>query len=65
MSDNIKTQSDKDLEKMVLEKRESLRDARFNISGSKVKNVRSERNTKRGIARILTELTARSKQNAQ
>jgi ribosomal protein L29 len=65
MSDNIKTQSDKDLEKMVLEKRESLRGARFNISGSKVKNVREQRNTKREVARILTELTLRAKQNAQ
>lgn len=65
MSDSIKTQSDKDLEKSVLEKREHLREARFNIAGSKVKNVRDQRNTKKGIARMLTELTARSKKNTQ
>lgn len=59
MSDDIKTQSDKDLEKTVLEKREHLRSARFNISGSKVKNVRDQRNTKKNIARTLTELNAR------
>lgn len=65
MSDSIKTQSDKELEKAVLEKRESLRDARFNISGSKVKNVRQQRDIKREVARILTELNARSQKNAQ
>lgn len=58
----VKTQSDKDLEKAVLEKREVLRNARFSVAGSKVKNVRDQRNTKREIARILTELTLRSKQ---
>lgn len=63
MSDDIKTQSDKDLEKSVLEKREHLRESRFNISGSKVKNVRDQRNTKRDIARILTELRMRSIKN--
>lgn len=64
MSDSIKTQSDKDLEKAVLEKREVLRGARFNTAGSKVKNVREQRNTKREIARILTELTLRQKKSA-
>jgi ribosomal protein L29 len=59
MSDSIKTQNDKDLEKAVMEKREHLRDVRFNIAGSKVKNVRDQRGTKRDIARILTELRAR------
>jgi ribosomal protein L29 len=65
MSDKIKTQSaisSLDLEKFVLEKREHLRNTRFNIAGSKVKNVREQRNTKKDIARALTELNARSKQ---
>lgn len=61
MSDSIKTQTDKDLEKSVLEKREHLRDVRFSVAGSKVKNVRDQRNTKKEIARILTELNSRSK----
>jgi len=61
MSESIKTQSEKDLEKTVLEKREYLRDARFKTAGSKVKNVRNQRNTKKQIARILTELNARAK----
>ncbi len=59
MSD-IKTQSDKDLEKTVLEKRGALREARFGIAGSKVKNVRVQRNIKKDIARILTEINARA-----
>ncbi|MBI2120559.1 MAG: 50S ribosomal protein L29 [Parcubacteria group bacterium] len=61
-SEDIKTQSEKDLGKAVLEKRSHLREARFNISGTKIKNVRDQRNTKRDIARILTELNMRSKQ---
>jgi ribosomal protein L29 len=61
MSDDITTQSDKDLEKAVLEKRGALREARFGSAGSKVKNVRIQRNIKRNIARILTELNARAK----
>ncbi len=65
MSDSIKTQSDKDLEKTVLEKRGVLRDARFNAAGSKTKNVREQRTVKREIARILTELVARQKAGTQ
>jgi ribosomal protein L29 len=57
----IKTQSDKDLEKSVLDKRAALRDVRFSIAGSKVKNVREQRGIKREIARTLTELTIREK----
>lgn len=60
MSDDIKTQSEKDLVKLVLEKREHLREARFNVSGTKIKDVRDQRNTKKDIARILTELRKRS-----
>jgi ribosomal protein L29 len=63
MSESIKTQNNTDLEKAVLEKRAHLRDVRFRSAGSKVKNVRGGRTVKRGIARILTELNARSKEN--
>jgi ribosomal protein L29 len=56
--------SDKDLEKMLREEQESLRVFRFNISGSKTRNVREGRDIRRKkIARILTELNSRRKQH--
>lgn len=36
-----------------------LREFRFNIAGSKTRDVREGRNLKRNIARRLTELNAR------
>jgi len=55
---NIKGKSSKDLHKMLSEKRNELREFRFGISGSKVKNVLTGRNTRRDVARILTGLNA-------
>jgi len=59
----LKNKNDKDLVKEVVEKREALRDFRFGIAGSKTRNIREGRNLRKGIARILTELTHRSKNN--
>lgn len=44
----------KDLEKMLKDKRESLRTFKFGISGSKIKNVKEGVLLKKEIARILT-----------
>lgn len=57
---SIKAQTDKDLEKAVLEKREALRESRFGVAGAKAKDVRVQRNIRRDIARMLTELTHRT-----
>jgi len=43
---------------MLVEKREALRLFRFNISGSKVKNVKEGAAHRKDIARILTEMKA-------
>jgi len=59
MTDELKTKSETDLMKDLGEKREALRGMRFNIAGSKIKNVREQRGQKKDIARILTELNAR------
>ncbi|MFA5831212.1 MAG: 50S ribosomal protein L29 [Candidatus Paceibacterota bacterium] len=59
MTDEIKTKNAEELIKDLKEKREGLRGMRFNISGSKIKNVREQRGKKKEIARILTELNAR------
>ena len=55
----MKEKSDKELQEMLEEKRKSLRLFRFGIAGSKNKNVKEGRDTKKVIARILTELNKR------
>lgn len=45
-----------ELQALLSEKRERLRQLRFNISSGKVKNVREIRIIKKDIARILTLL---------
>lgn len=59
MADILKSKKDKDLNKELKLKRETLRKFRFGSSGSKVKNVKEGKSLKKGIARILTEIRAR------
>ena len=56
---NLEKKTEKDLQKMLAEKREALRKFRFDTSGSKTKNVKEGTNIKKDIARILTELKKR------
>lgn len=42
------------LEKFLLQKREKLRNLRFDLASGQVKNVREIRHLKKDIARILT-----------
>ncbi len=56
---DLKKKSVKDLEKLLKEQRKALREFRFSSAGSRVRNVRDGRNTRRSIARILTELNNR------
>lgn len=53
---DFKTKSEIELKKTLIEKRESLTKFKFGISGSRTKNVKEGRNTRRDIARILTSL---------
>lgn len=55
----IREMSDKDLETNFHSKKESLRKFRFDTSGSRGTNVKEAKNTRRDIARILTETRAR------
>ena len=57
--------SEKDLQKMLKEKREELREYRFNTAGSQTRDVKAQRNVKKEIARILTELNGRRLEKAQ
>ena len=43
-----------ELEKILADSRERLRQLRFDLAAGKVKNVREIRKTKKDIARILT-----------
>ena len=54
-----KVKSNKDLIKTLNEKREVLRKFRFGISGSKTRDVKEGKNTRKEVARILTELNSR------
>jgi ribosomal protein L29 len=56
---DYKIKNESELIKNLNEKRKALRAFRFGIAGSKTRNVKEGRNTKRDIARILTELNNR------
>lgn len=57
--------NDQELREMLAEKREALREFRFGIAGSRVRDVREGRGHRKDIAQILTELQARKNANAQ
>lgn len=46
----------KDLQKLLTEKRRALRDFYFGVAGGKMTDVKSAKNTRKDIARILTNL---------
>ncbi len=56
---DIKTKNDRDLVKDLADKRETIRAIRFNIAGSKTRNVKESKGLKKDVARILTELNSR------
>ena len=57
----LKNKNLQELHKLISEKKEVLRDFRFGSAGSKTKNVKLSHTTKKDIARIMTELSIRSK----
>lgn len=46
------------LMKMLVEKREGLKNFRFGVSGARIKNVKASKVAKRDIARILTKMNS-------
>lgn len=52
---DLKKLTDSELNKKLEEKRKSLLDLRFNMSGSGKRNDKDAKNTKREIAQMLTE----------
>ena len=62
----LRRKSNKELQQILIDLRDKLRELRFNLAGGKVKNIRETRQTKREIARILTILKenyAKEKEN--
>lgn len=55
----IKNKSKKDLQDMLSEKQDKLREFRFQSNEAQLKNVRSIREIKRNIAQILTLIRLR------
>ncbi|MBM4177510.1 50S ribosomal protein L29 [Candidatus Gribaldobacteria bacterium] len=53
---DLQRQNPKEHRAILLEKRESLRQLNFDLKAGKVKNVRTIRESKKDIARILTLL---------
>ena len=58
---DLKTHTPEDLQKLVADKREALRQLRFSVAGSKDRNVKLASTLRREIARALTELNSRTK----
>lgn len=56
---DIKKADALELQKILADKRESLRAFRFGGAGTRARNVREGRNLRKEIAQILTELRAR------
>lgn len=55
----IRGKSDKELNKLLFDQREKLRDLNFKLESKQIKNVRDIRKVKKSIAQILTVLKER------
>ena len=60
----LKTKSDKELQKILTDLRHNLREQRFKIASNQLKNIREIRQTKKTIAKILF-LLVQKKQKAK
>ena len=60
-TNEINKQSDKELEKLLIEKRAFVRQFRFDVTGSKAKNIKEGANARKDVARIMTEIAKRNK----
>ena len=54
---NLKSYSTEELTKLANDKREELRTLRFNVAGSKNRDVKQASKLRKEIARALTQLT--------
>ncbi len=61
-SSELKQKPKKELQKLLQNNQDKLRQLRFDLASGKVKNVREIRLVKKNIARIMTILNIKSKQ---
>lgn len=61
MKNKIIETTEKDLLKILADKRTELSNFKFGVAGTKVKNVKTARNLRRQIAQILTKLNVFAK----
>ncbi len=59
----IRKLSDKEIEKALLEKQSEVKQFRFDITGSRAKNLKAGGNAKKAVARLMTEARARQVEN--
>jgi len=57
----LKTKSDKELQKLLAEWREKSRELRFKVSSEQLKNVREVRQVKKTLARIMLLLSQKNR----
>lgn len=57
---DIRKMSDKEIEKTLVEKRAEVKQFRFDITGSKSKDLKAGANAKKAVARMMTELAMRN-----
>lgn len=60
---DIRKMSDKEMEKVLHEKQAEVKQFRFDITGSRAKNLRVGGNAKKDVARLMTEARARASGN--
>lgn len=58
---DLKNKNEKDLQELLAQKRDLLRELRFKVSEKQLKDVREIREVKKDIARVLTVLRANKK----
>lgn len=62
---DIKKKSNKELFILLNEKKEKLRELRFDLASGKIKNVKEIRNTRKDVAKIMTIINNQEKNNIQ
>jgi len=58
---DLKNKSKTELTKLLTEKRVALKDFRFGVAGSKIRNMKEGMSLRKDIARILTKLNGENK----
>ncbi len=59
-----KNKTEQELRGIITEKRKALQPFRFNLSGSKIKNVKEGKGLRKQIAQAMTEINSKKKMSA-